>query len=298
MGRIIRSHNVCFHCFADDTELYLSFNPNIPGEAETAIYRLQQCISDDVRCCMTCNKLKLNNDKTEFFIAGTQQNINKLPELKLKVGSCLIKPSNNVRNLGIVFDTNMTMSKQINSLISSGNYHLRNMYRIGRYLDQETRHSILRALLLSRLDYGNALLYGANSTDLIRLQSLQNRAAKFIFSASRLDSPKPLLNKLHWLPIHKRIHFKICLYVFKCLNGTAPVYLTTLLQRKTHPLTGPVTRSAADESLLLVPFTKRRAGDRSFSAAGPYLWNALPSHIRNSTSLAIFKKKLKSHLFI
>ena len=75
----------------------------------------------------------------------------------------------------------MSMTKQINSLISAGNFQLRNIRRICRFLDQDTRHLIVRALVLSRLDYGNALLYGANARDLNRLQSFQNRAAKLIF---------------------------------------------------------------------------------------------------------------------
>ena len=132
------------------------------------------------------------------------------------------------------------MSKQVNKLVSSCNYHLRNVYRIGRYLDIETRHSVVRALILSRLDYGNALLYGATSKDLNRLQSLQNRCAKFIFSSSRLDSPKPLLRSLHWLPIRERIHFKLCLYVNKCLNDEAPGYLADMVKRKLTIHSGPV----------------------------------------------------------
>ena len=189
------------------------------------------------------------------------------------------------------------MSKQINTLISSSNYHLRNICRIGRYLDQETRHFVVRALPLSRLDYGNALLYGANLKDLNRLQSLQNRAAKFIFSASRHESPKPLLDKLHWLPISKRIQFKICLYVYKCLNGTAPEYLANLLLHRTLPSIGPVTRSATDRTLLSVPSCKKRMGEKAFSVAGPSLFNSLPPHIRNADSVTVFKKHLKTHLF-
>ena len=296
MGSIMRNHKVNFNSYADDTQLYVSLNPNIPGEAELALKKLQDCISD-IMIWMNLNKLKLNNDKTEFFIAGTKQSLQKLPPLQLEVGNCHISPSSEIRNLGIVFDSEFKMIKQINSLVSSCNYHLRNLFRIGRYLDKETRHSVVRAVLLSRFDYGNALLYGATSKDLNRLQSLQNRCAKFIFSAARLDSPKPLLRALHWLPIRERIHFKLCLYVYKCMNNAAPAYLSNMLQRKTTPLSGPVTRSAMDGTLLLTSSSKKRVGEGAFSIAGPVLWNSLPSHIRNSKSVALFKKQLKTYLF-
>ena len=296
MGAIIRKHNVDFHSYADDYQLYVSFNPKLPGAAETALHKLQHCISD-IKTWMNKNKLKLNNDKTEFFIAGTYQSLNKLPKLQLSIGESVIEPTSNIRNLGIIFDSNMTMGKQINSLISSGNYQLRNIRRICKYLDQDTRHLVVRALFLSRLDYGNALLYGSNSKDLNRLQSLQHRAVKLVFSASRLDSPLPLMQTLHWLPVTKRIKFKICLYVYKCLNDCGPKYLCNLLSHNSIPSIGPVTRSAMDRTLLSIPSSRKRIGERAFSVAGPSLWNSLPRHIRDAGSTAIFKKLLKSYLY-
>jgi hypothetical protein len=172
---------------------------------------------------MSVNKLKLNPTKTEFFIAGTHQGLKKLPhDVVLKLGDDTIKPSTTVRNLGMKFDAHMSMTPHINSLISSVNYHLRNIRRISKFLDQATKNHVVRCFILSRLDYGNSLLYGAKAKDLDRLQSLQNKAAKLIFYAKRLDSPAPLMNKLHWLPIRQRIIFKICMYVYKCLHGNAP----------------------------------------------------------------------------
>jgi hypothetical protein len=115
------------------------------------------------------------------------------------VGEHVIRPSPNVRNLGVVFDNIMSMTKQVNSIISSANLQLRNIRRIQRYLDRDTKHHVVRALILSRLDYANSLLYGLKSQDLRRLQSIQNKAAKLIFSVPRLTDPVPLMNNLHWL---------------------------------------------------------------------------------------------------
>ena len=96
---------------------------------------------------MTSYKLKLNHSKTEFFIAGTAQGLNKLPSIELKVGNNIIKPSTSVRNLGIVLDSHMSMTQQVNSLISSVNYHLRNIRRIAEFLDQDTKHHVIRCLI-------------------------------------------------------------------------------------------------------------------------------------------------------
>ena len=96
--------------------------------------------------------LKLNPTKTEFFIAGTSQGLQKLPSsVVLKIGDSVIKPATTVRNLGILFDAQMSMSSHINSLISSVNYHLRNIRRISKFLDQDTKHAVVRSFILSRL---------------------------------------------------------------------------------------------------------------------------------------------------
>jgi hypothetical protein len=296
VGNIIRGHGLKYHIYADDTQVYVSFNPKVLGAHEAALSQLESCIHE-LKDWMRKNKLKLNPGKTEFFIAGTVQNLIKIPPVTLKVDGSIIKPSDTVRNLGIVFDKHMSMTQHINSLISTVNFHLRNLRRIGRYLDKETKHSAVRALILSRIDYGNALLYGAKSKDLDRLQSLQNKAAKLIYSAGKRDSPSQLMHNLHWLPIRDRIKFKICMYVYKCLQGNAPKYLSDFLSHRVRASDGPVTRSTGDTTLLSAHVSRLCIGDKSFFVAAPSLWNSLPRSIREACSLQSFKKILKSYLY-
>ena len=105
---------------------------------------------------MTSNKLKLNENKTDTSI----------------------DPTDSVSK--IKFDShNMTMIEQVSSLCQSIHFQLRNLRRIKRYLDKDTLHHVVRALVLSRLDYGNLLLFGATSYELDRVQRLQNSAGSF-----------------------------------------------------------------------------------------------------------------------
>ena len=62
----------------------------------------------------------------------------------------------------------------------------------------------LRNLLLSRFDYGNALLFGAKKSD---LEKLQNWAARLIVKANKDVHASELLHKLHWLPICQKNFF-------------------------------------------------------------------------------------------
>ena len=128
-----------------------------------------------------------------------------------------------------------------------------------------------------------------------KLQSVMNTAARLVTRTRKFDHITPVLQDLLWLPIVSRSKFKILLLVYKCLYGLAPSYLSKRLSLKPNR----VLRSD-DKLVLNVPTTKLKTktyGDRCFSIAGPNLWNQLPSHIRLSKSIDVFKRSLKTHLF-
>ena len=89
----------------------------------------------------------------------------------------------------------------------------------------------MHALVISRLDYGNALLYGITDRLLHRLEMIQHSAARIIMCIKRHDrqSITAVLRRLHWLPVKWRINYKIVVLVFRALHGLAPAYLSTLI---------------------------------------------------------------------
>ncbi|XP_072028550.1 uncharacterized protein [Amphiura filiformis] len=262
VSSIIRNHGIRYHLYADDIQLYFIFNPSIPGEAASALFKLSSCV-EEIRCWMTQNKLKLNDSKTDFFIAASPNNMHRLLNTTISIGSTEITPSATIKNLGVTFDSTMNMSSHITSLCKSLNFFLWNISRIRRYIDQDTCSNAMRALVLSKLDYANALLSGCRSTDIARLQRLQNRAARIVFQVPRRHSSSELLDSLHWLPIEKRIMFKILLYIYKSLNDLSPIYLSDCLTIYIPTREG--LRSALDATRIVVPRSNRLIGDRSFS---------------------------------
>jgi hypothetical protein len=109
VANIIRQYGIEFHIYADDVQLYLSFNPKIPGDSACAIFKLTSCVKE-IHLWMSHNKLKLNQSKTEFFIAASQYNMNRLQNTEIHIGSEVIKSSNAVKNLGVIFESTMNMS--------------------------------------------------------------------------------------------------------------------------------------------------------------------------------------------
>lgn len=156
----------------------------------------------------------------------------------------------------------------------------------------------MSALVMSHLDSLNSLLYGLPDCMLNPLQSLQNQSAKIVLYNWDISNQEALYT-LHWLPIKSRIVFKLLCIVFKCLHGIGPQYLANMLTVKTFTKrTRACARSEKGIILHELFFKAKTFAGRSFSVAGPKEWNKLPDHIRNSTSLQIFRKKLKTHLFL
>ena len=150
---------------------------------------------------------------------------------------------------------------------------------------------------MSHLDYVNSAFISLPASDIYKMQRVQNAAAKFVLNLKRMDSSTEALKTLHWLPIKFRIQFKILLLVYKCLNSQAPSYLSELLELKSTT-SRLALRYTCDRTLLCVPFTKRKTfADRSFSIAGPRMWNGLPKTIRESPNTDCFKNHLKMYMF-
>ena len=105
------------------------------------------------------------------------------------------------RNLGVWFDNNLNMSHHINKTCQSVVYHLHNIRRIRKFLSYEDRKSVVQALIMSRIDYCNSLLFGVTDVHLSKLQRLQNTAARLICSSiPKHDHITPTLIKLHGFP--------------------------------------------------------------------------------------------------
>ena len=181
------------------------------------------------------------------------------------------------------------------SLCRTVNFHLHNIARIRRYIDQNTCSHAVRSLILSRLDYGNSLLGGISRSNVQHLQKLKNRAVWLIICVDRRSSTFPLLRELHRLPVQQRIDFKILLHVYNGVYKVAPTYIQNLVNMHEPGRAG--LRSSKDTLRLSVPVTKKVFGESAFCVLGPRLWNSLPYKLRQAPSAQVFKKHQKTHLF-
>ena len=293
LGDLIRKHGANLHIYADDTQIYMCAKPDQSTMVESVCESLELCVND-IKSWMSKNMLKLNSDKTEFIIFGSSKQRAKVDLPSISIGGCDISPAQIVRNLGVQFDSELSMSGQTKSIKQSCFHQLRNLRMIRPYLDQETAKISVHALVTSRLDYCNSLLYGINKCHLHHLQLAQNAAARLITLTPRIEHITPVLKDLHWLPIEQRIKFKTLLLTYKAIHELGPSYLTSLVE-----VSQPTRSLRSNNSIVLVTpkSNLKSAGDRAFKLAAPRLWNSLPSEIRSAQTVITFKKKLKTYLF-
>ena len=233
--------------------------------------------------------LKVNSSKTLMLIVAPPSVLDSIIIKGTFINGCCIRFVSEAKNLGVILDSLLSFSSQVKKVVKTCFNTLRKISRIRRFLTRNELQLLATALVLSQLDYCNALYYHLKTDTLKMLQSVQNTAARIVAKVNRFDhvSVTSILQNLHWLKVKERIDFKIICIVHKCINGKAPQDLTSTL-----------VRSQSSRSYLLnIPSYNSSFGERSFSVAGPRLWNSLPLEIRSITDSVSFKQNLKTHLF-
>ena len=124
-----------------------------------------------------------------------------------------IVASEPVRNLGAMFDSQLIMAPHVKSVVKKSSFHLRNIGKARRVLTEDATKTVIQSLVMSRLDYCNALLIGIQQDLIAKLQRLQNSAARIVSRTRKYEHITPVLIKLHWLPIKFCIQFKVLLLV-------------------------------------------------------------------------------------
>ncbi len=227
MGPITQAHGFSYHFYADDTQLYLSFRPDDP----TVAARISGCLAH-ISAWMKEHHLQLNLAKTELLVFPATPTLQH--DFTIQLGSSTITPSASVRNLGVIFDDQLTFKDHIAKTARSCRFALHNIRKTRPFLTEHAAQLLVQALAISRLDYCNALLAGLPSNTIKPLQMIQNAVARLIFNDPKRAHVTPLFVFMHWLPVAARIQFKTLMFAYRInhrLSTLLPLNIMNL-----HPL--------------------------------------------------------------
>ena len=291
---IAKLYGLSIHIFADDMQLYISFRNS---DTLVNISNIEHCLRH-IKMWMATNFLKINEDKTNLLVVSPSQNRNNINNICISFSGSIVLPSSSAKNLGVKIDSSMSFQDQINSVTSKGYLYLHNFYRVADKLTHDLKVLLVTSYILPLIDYCNVVFVSATKCYVNKLQKLLNSAVRFIFNIKGKKRFKtsitPYLQKLHILPVHLRVNYKLCLLVYKCIHGSAPQYLCELLTAKVGYSS---LRSSKDLYALEIKVPRTTYGESAFSYIAPYHWNKLPSDIRLSTTIESFKSALKTYYF-
>ncbi len=210
------------------------------------------------------HQLQLNLAKTELLVVPATPTLQH--DFSIQLGTSIITPSTSVRNLGVIFDDQLTFKEHIAKTARSCRFALHNIRKIRPFLTEHAAQLLVQALVVSRLDYCNALLAGLPSNTIKPLQMIQNAAARLVFT-----SPKePMLHlssfHLHWLPVAARIKFKTLMLAYRTTTGSAPSYFHSLLRIY---IPSRSLRSASERRLVVPSQRGSKSLSRTFSFTVP-----------------------------
>ena len=282
----LEKHNVNFHAYADDTQIYI--HTQDPTGEKNKIREVLHTIDT----FLTKHKLKINPEKTEMIIIDPSiiQNVN---EFSIEFSGTNILAVDGVRDLGFILDKKLNYDKQVDKVCSSAFLQLRKIARNRKFLNENSCKTIINALVLSKLNFASTLYLDMTEKNLNRLQKVQNYAAKVITLARKYDHVTPLLHHLNWLLIREFIKFRYLTITYQVIHGLAPTYLCDLVKFY-HP-----TRElrSINSNNLEIPRLNTKFARRSFKFLAPTMWNNLPVSIKTCKTIQKFKNKLKKLLF-
>jgi len=271
---IAQRHGFQVHSYADDTQFYFHDKAE---SCERRLPRFTECIAA-IESWMTANRLKMNTDKTDFIWLGSKHPVDKIHSQTIALEAVHVPVSSVVTCLGFQFDSHLTFIPNVHDLARRF-YHLWQLLSVRLSLTTDSAKTLVHALIASRLDYCNSVLYQMNIIATKIIQSVLHSAARLIMQKRKFERMTPTLrDDLHWLPVRERIVFKLCSIIFKRRHQTAPQYLQWLCVPATASTSRRHLRSAARGDLQVLACRTSSLKPRSLAACAPKLWNYLHRH--------------------
>jgi len=290
ISNIASSHAVHLQQYADDTQIFMALTTH---GLDTQLNKLTSCLSA-LHAWFTRNGLALNGNKSEAVLFGTRQRLRAFPPIQsVSIAGCQVLLSQTLTVLGVTLDSTLSLNKHTSSICQSMYFHMRALRHVRSALTEDTATALAVSLVQSRLDYANSILFKTSTSNINKLQRVQNTLARIALPNLWSTPVLSLLNRLHWLPVTSRIKYKLATITYKSLSVAQPTYLHQLL----HQYQPIRSLRSGGQNLLALPTISSEFGRRAFSYCAPSVWNNLPLSIRSLDSFNSFKSHLKTHLF-
>ena len=270
--------------YADDTVLLFS---------STSSTEIQSCLNEDLISAskwFQANKLLLNISKCKWMLFGSQKRLKKCALPEISINNSPLEHVSTYKYLGLLLDCSLNWQPHINYVCKKLKQRLGVLKRVRQYLDEATSTLLYNALILPMADYCDTVYGSCGKTLLAKVERLLCKGGKIILNVPMDTSTRCVLNSLKWLTLTERITLHRNIMVYKSLKGLAPNYISKNFHKITH------SHNTRNSSNLVLPRCKTNMGQQTFQFLGAKDYNALPSALKNSASIDIFKSQVVKHI--
>ena len=271
--------------FADDATLSCS---------DPSILNLTNCLNEDLKnfqdWCIR-NDMLVNVPKTKAMFIASRNAANRILENNqdLKLSDETIHITTNEKLLGVHIDNTLSWTAQVESTIKKCSSLLHLLNRIKCYLPVPTRKLFFNSYILPHMDYCCTVWGNINCRLTDSMVKFQKRAARIILDKSIETPSADMFAELNWMTFPDRVKFQKSVLMFKIFNNLTPSYLQDHFTLTSDVHQRPLRSTT--ENLLYVPKPNIELFRKSLSYSESKIWNAIPDHVKQSTSIIQFKKE-------
>ncbi|XP_053380289.1 uncharacterized protein LOC128548821 [Mercenaria mercenaria] len=265
--------------FADDSSLAVSTSD---------IASVESTLNDDLNKIAEWSKrwlVTFNPNKTEvvFFTLGSEV------KPSLYFDNVHLDYVDSHKHLGVTFRSDGKWHDHINNILSSASKILGSMRALKFKLKRNTLNQIYISYMRPVLEYASIVWDGCADYEKHSLEKLQYEAARIVTGLTRSVSIDRLLNEIGWVSLSDRRNIQKLVTMYKAKHRTLPDYLLNLIPDTVANDVPYLLRNRND----YITVARRTQIFKSFIPSASSLWNDLESDIRESSTIHIFKSKLK-----
>jgi hypothetical protein len=272
--------------FADDTNIFLK-DKNIEALVDIVNAELIKLTN-----WFTANRLSLNVKKTNFIVFCNPNKKYKLNSVNILLNGNKIEQISHAKFLGVYIDERLNWGEHIKQVSLKISKNIGVLRKLRPFLSRSLLLQIYNSLILPYLTYCNMIWTNASDTRQKKLNALQKKAIRIIDGAEYCAHTNPIFKKLGLLRITDIGQYQILLFVYQFMKHALPENFWNYFT-ETKFIHQHFTRQSTGLNIL---FARTQLRKKGIKFSGPTLWNHLPSHIKDSSSLVVFKKRLKIHL--
>lgn len=279
------------HQYADDTQVYYSFNHD---QLNSAVHHINSDL-DMIGRYSGAHGLILNEGKTQVLVFGRDRDsIVNHPSFKIVLNNVELKPVSNCKNLGLHMDVDLRFTSHVSNIIRTSFSKLKVLYMYKDIFSTEVKLRLTNSLILSHLEYCNVVYWPALlQRDKDTLQKLQNMCIRFSYNIRKFDHISGAFRDSRWFKLNERFIIHMACLVYKIDNLRLPQYLYEKLI-KGSDIHERVTRH---RELYTVPRHSSAMFQRSFSYNAAKIFNSVPDDIKVASNFFSFRSKFRTFTF-